>query len=126
MATNTAASPKVCVKCGKDVATDKRMKDSMGRYWCVGCGAEDQKRKAAGAGAVCDSCGESFPPSQISKWGNRKLCNGCVKRSTKRGGFSVSSLFSGGGGGEKKFPVKLVAIFVLMAIVAVLVWTGVL
>ena len=28
---------KICVKCGKDVATLKRTKDQEGNYWCAEC-----------------------------------------------------------------------------------------
>ncbi len=45
----TTVSAKRCFSCRKDVTTDKRMKDSSGRYWCVSCGTEQQKKKAAAA-----------------------------------------------------------------------------
>ena len=48
MAASTA-SAKRCFSCHKDVTTDKRMKDSSGRYWCISCGTEQQKKKAAAA-----------------------------------------------------------------------------
>jgi hypothetical protein len=40
------ASIKRCSGCHKDVTNDKRMKDSSGRYWCISCGTEQQKKKA--------------------------------------------------------------------------------
>jgi hypothetical protein len=40
------ASIKRCSGCHKDVTSDKRMKDSSGRYWCINCGTEQQKKKA--------------------------------------------------------------------------------
>ena len=39
-------SVKRCNGCHKDVTNDKRMKDSSGRYWCLTCGAAQQKKKA--------------------------------------------------------------------------------
>jgi hypothetical protein len=39
-------SVKRCNGCHKDVTNDQRMKDASGRYWCVTCGAAQQKKKA--------------------------------------------------------------------------------
>jgi membrane associated rhomboid family serine protease len=41
---------KVCVKCGRDVAHEKRVKDPQGRYYCAAC-YEGTKKAAAGATA---------------------------------------------------------------------------
>ena len=109
MATSTGSSTKLCVSCGKNVAGGKRMKDSSGRYWCIECGTEDQKKKsAAGAngigGALCSGCGESFPASQLSKWGTSMLCNKCVARRSKGPGLMErlkSMVPTGGSGGRR-------------------------
>jgi hypothetical protein len=39
-------SIKRCSSCHKDVTNEQRMKDASGRYWCVTCGAVQQKQKA--------------------------------------------------------------------------------
>lgn len=39
---------KICVKCGKDVASLKRTKDAKGNYWCAECASGASKpRKPA-------------------------------------------------------------------------------
>jgi len=43
--TEPSANNKLCHVCGKDVTGKTRMKDSKQRYWCIDCGAEDQRRK---------------------------------------------------------------------------------
>lgn len=115
---------KSCVACGKNLNGQKRMKDSQGRYWCIECGTEDQKRKlaAGGVGAnACSSCGQTFPGHQLTVWGSRKLCPACSPSSRGPGmmetitGF-FSSLGSGGGGGVDTK--KLVVMGLLMAILA--------
>jgi DNA-directed RNA polymerase subunit RPC12/RpoP len=95
----TTTTMKRCVACGKDVSQGKRMKDSQGRYWCVDCGAADQRKKASvGGGVACSACGKSVGAGQISKWGNAMLCAACVKQRQK--GPSLMERLRGGGGGK--------------------------
>jgi hypothetical protein len=115
---------KSCVACGKNLNGQKRMKDSQGRYWCIECGTEDQKKKmaASGVGAnACSSCGQTFPPHQLSAWGSRRLCPGCSPSSKGPGMMATitgifSSLGSGGGGGSDKK--KLIMMGIVMALLA--------
>jgi hypothetical protein len=111
---------KSCVQCGKNLNGQKRMKDSQGRYWCMECGTEDQKKKmGASAGAnVCSGCGETFPAHQLAVWGSKRLCAKCSP-SNKGPGLmaTITGLFSGGGGGstDKK---KIVIMFLVMVVLA--------
>jgi hypothetical protein len=124
MATATTAA-KRCVSCHKDVTNGKRMKDSSGRYWCLDCGAADQRKKGGG-GETCASCLEQFPASKLTRFGTSKLCPGCAKRRTAGPGLLASlrqSLSGGGGGGgsaDKARMVKMLAVAGLLALVAAL------
>jgi hypothetical protein len=126
MATQTSTG-KYCVKCGKDVTKDKRMKDSKGLYWCVDCGLADQKQKAATTGGGCSGCGEQYPASQLSVWGKQRLCPKCVKARSSGPGLMtrLKSIGGGGGGGgqtDKGKLIKLLIVFGLLAGVAAYVW----
>jgi len=81
MPSNSSAGAKICVKCGKDVAGQKRMKDSQGQYWCLDCGRADQQRKIAGIPwGICSGCGESFPARALTVWGKRRYCTHCAQK----------------------------------------------
>lgn len=110
---------KACVSCGKQVNGQKRMKDSQGRYWCIECGTEDQRKKmmSSGGGSQCGGCAETFPAHQLSKWGTRLLCTNCSRSQSKGPGLTqtLKGLFSGsGGGGDKKKLIKLAAVMGLL------------
>lgn len=115
---------KSCIACGKNLSGQKRMKDSQGRYWCMDCGAEDQKRKmAAGVGSnnICGGCGETFQAHQLSVWGSKRLCAKCTPSSKGPGMMStvtglLEGLKGGGGGGTDKK--KILIMFVVMLILA--------
>ncbi len=108
-----AASSKRCVNCDRDVTSQKRMKDSSGRYWCVTCGEADRLKKGQGADVACSSCGETFAPAQLTKYGAARLCNACYKAATKgpglRGGLAA---------GGKTDKGRLMAMVGVMAVLA--------
>jgi hypothetical protein len=95
------------------------MKDSSGRYWCLECGAADQRKKSGGE--LCGGCGEHFPAAKLSKFGASKLCAGCVKRRNKGPGLLESLRNAGGGGGgtDKKRMAMMLGFTALLALVAV-------
>ncbi len=97
-ATGTA---KRCVNCNKDVTSDKRMKDSSGKYWCVKCGEADQLKKGQ-TGTSCGNCGDRYPAGKLTKFGASKLCPTCYKARTKGPGLRESLAAGGGEGTDKK------------------------
>ena len=114
MATSTATA-KRCVNCNKDVTSDKRMKDSSGKYWCVKCGEADRAKKGQ-TGVACGNCGDRFPEAKLTRFGKDKVCPACYRKGTKGG--------SGGGSGSadpdaKKRMVKMLAIMGVLAAGAV-------
>jgi DNA-directed RNA polymerase subunit RPC12/RpoP len=64
----TATEAKLCVKCKTDVTRAKRMKDSGGQYWCVGCGTEDSKKKHTSK-IVCADCRGTYSPTEVQTAG---------------------------------------------------------
>ncbi|HMO26890.1 MAG TPA: hypothetical protein PKB10_11530 [Tepidisphaeraceae bacterium] len=68
---------KRCVKCGQDVTHAKRMKDSVGRYWCYECGAQDEARKGNAMMAPCSSCGAPTAPQHLYRHGKDYLSAAC-------------------------------------------------
>jgi len=119
----TSTVVKRCVTCGKDVTNDKRMKDSQGKYWCIACGTEDQKKKAH-SGDTCTSCGEHFPTAQLAKMGHSKLCKSCLKARQKSPGLMERFKAGGSDAGEKARLVKMLAAMALLALVAVWQYMG--
>jgi hypothetical protein len=124
---------KQCCACGKNLNGQKRMKDSQSRYWCMDCGTEDQKKKmmSSGGGNTCGSCGEMFPEHQLSVFGSKKLCAGCIKRKNKGPGMmetitgALGSLRGSGGGGGSANKKKLVAMLAIMGLLAAIaIWTN--
>lgn len=96
-------SRKLCVSCGKDVTSAKRMKDSEGRYWCVDCGEADLQRKrlagiSAGGGA-CDVCGDQYPAGKLTQFGDQRLCASCILTRNKKPGLigRIKQIFGGAG-----------------------------
>ncbi len=116
---------KACISCGKQVNGQKRMKDSQGKYWCMECGAEDQRKKlmSSGGGSLCGGCGETFPAHQLSKWGSRQLCTSCSRSQSKGPGAmqTIKGLFAGSGGGQndKGKLIKLGVVVVLLVLVVI-------
>lgn len=88
----TATGAKYCCKCGTDVTTIQRMKDSGGRYWCLPCGQKDQQTKASNTGSLCASCGEMFPASQLTQMSGAPHCAKCLKKKYKNTGGGLSTL----------------------------------
>ncbi len=119
--TSTAKS---CVACGKALDGQPRMKDSQSRYWCMDCGAEDQRKKlmSSGGGNACGGCGEQFPAHQLSKFGSQRLCSGCIRTRTKGPGLkaTLTGMFSGGGPANTGNLYKLLALMVVM--IALVIW----
>ncbi|MFN4242661.1 MAG: hypothetical protein ACK4PI_05440 [Tepidisphaerales bacterium] len=68
---------KRCVKCQKDVTHDKRMKDSQGKYWCIACGTEDQKRKHSSK-VACTECRGMFAPTEVETVDGAIVCVRCL------------------------------------------------
>lgn len=74
----TAAATKLCVKCGKDVTHDKRMKDSHGKYWCVTCGKSDTEQKHHRL--PCADCRGKYDPGELTEAENgEQVCSACLK-----------------------------------------------
>lgn len=130
----TATGAKYCCKCGTDVTTIQRMRDSGGRYWCLSCGQKDQRTKAANTGAICTDCGEMFPTSQLTRMSGSPYCAKCLKEKHKKSGgaggglsalLSLKQYLPSSSGDEeagrrKKMTIMLVVL--LAAIVAVNYW----
>src|SRR4029453_16192701 len=89
MPSTTTAGAKLCCKCGRDVAGQKRMKDHMGRYWCVDCGKSDEKKKRLLDSGVCAGCGEAFHRHELSVIGDATYCKRCLRVRARKetGGF---------------------------------------
>jgi hypothetical protein len=96
----TATGTKSCVKCGKDVTHDKRMKDSQGQYWCLPCGELDKKDRQERV--ACADCRVKYPASEMTSVGGEMVCAGCMKGRASAGG-------SGGGKGEGRAGADAVA-----------------
>ncbi len=131
MSTQTSSRTKVCCKCGRDVTTAKRMKDSEGRYWCVPCGETDQRRKGLAGGGICAGCGESSGATHMTEFGGMPYCDKCLKKRYRAkgsalggmasafSGFSLGRLLpSGGGGGESSGRMKLLLVIIAVLVLA--------
>ena len=83
------AGLKVCCECGASVNGQPRMKDSKGRYWCVPCGEEDQRKKQiTSTTAPCHGCHKPFPKSKLDPHAGAWYCKACLKK--VKGGKAVA------------------------------------
>lgn len=96
---------KFCTKCRKDLTHGRRLKDSMGRYWCEACGEADSHEKHSSK-LKCAGCEEVFRPECVSMVAGRMLCEDCAARS----GMNVSH------GGSGKWKVWVVGAAALAAV----------
>jgi hypothetical protein len=85
-ATTTAAAPpavatsgKVCHRCGKDVAGQRRFKDDEG-YLCAEC---MEKEDAQSNEVRCSHCSRKFPPDKLLPFTELKLCLTCYRANMK-------------------------------------------
>jgi hypothetical protein len=124
---STLSGAKYCCKCGSDVTGGKRMKDSGGKYWCLPCGQNDQKKKIAATGVICAGCGEQYPNSQLTQLGGQKYCSGCLKKQHSNSGGGIGALFdikrylpdgSGGDDGGRTKKMTIMLVLLVVAIVA--------
>lgn len=69
---------KMCVKCGKDLTKQKRLRDSNG-YWCVDCHKADVKEKAP-KGVPCPRCKRVVPPESLLSVDGQMMCSRCVRQ----------------------------------------------
>jgi hypothetical protein len=70
------AKPKVCCKCGKDIASKKRFRDSLG-YWCEACHYEE-KRSAHAGHVPCDGCGRYVEERKLVTFEKTRICTRCL------------------------------------------------
>ena len=68
--------PKICIKCGKDVAGHRRVKDSRG-YTCVDCAKEEIKQERGGR-VRCRSCGHLVKEETLEDYEGTKICMTCM------------------------------------------------
>jgi predicted RNA-binding Zn-ribbon protein involved in translation (DUF1610 family) len=102
MATTVSTSDKRCVKCGKDVNGQRRMKDPRGQYWCYDCGSKDEASKGSGSLVQpCPACGSPVHAANMvrNKKTGKYTCDNCQS----------SGKSSGGGGSDeaKKQKIKV-------------------
>lgn len=77
-ATHQRQKPKkTCVKCGKDLARQKRLRDSYG-YWCVDCHKQDKQEKEE-PGIPCPECGRKVKPETLMELDGRSMCSRCYR-----------------------------------------------
>jgi hypothetical protein len=117
---NATASAKRCVNCNKDVSTEKRMKDSSGKYWCLKCGEADQAKKGqAQTGTPCADCDERYPAAKLTRYGASRICPTCYKARMKGPGLKASLRSGGGDGGtDKARLVKMIAAMGVLLLVS--------
>jgi hypothetical protein len=80
-----AISAKVCTVCGQDVASQKRVKDQQGRYYCHPCFLKrggTVKSPTETPDYACSVCRRLFPASQIYNEDGTFICHGCHAQRT--------------------------------------------
>ena len=126
MPSTTTAGAKLCCKCGRDVAGQKRMKDHMGRYWCVDCGKSDEKKKRLLDSGVCAGCGEAFHRHELSVIGDATYCKRCLRVRARKetGGFvnNVKDMLSGSKDQEKRTVLWMLIVSAILVAIAVWRW----
>jgi formylmethanofuran dehydrogenase subunit E len=83
MSTTITTASKRCVKCNKDLAGHRRMKDTKGQYWCYDCGSADEARKASeGRSTMVQPCQKCTRPTHVRELvrvkGGNYLCESCA------------------------------------------------
>jgi hypothetical protein len=68
---------KTCCVCGKDVAGQKRFRDSRG-YWCADCMREDEAKHAV-EGERCADCGRTVPAEKLVEYDSLQICSRCLR-----------------------------------------------
>lgn len=69
--------PRVCCKCGKDLAGKKRYRDSVG-YWCEACHYAGNLEKKTNH-VPCDQCGRYVEPDKLTPYENIRICSRCLR-----------------------------------------------
>jgi predicted RNA-binding Zn-ribbon protein involved in translation (DUF1610 family) len=75
--------PKVCIKCGTDLAGKRRAKDREGNYWCYDCGKKDEVRRhresLGGPVATCSRCSKEVAVINMLSIDGKFVCPRCVR-----------------------------------------------
>lgn len=76
MSTTLMSPPKMCCTCGKDVTTQRRMKDSStGRYWCYDCG--NKQPGAKNESILCPRCRKPMSAHSMYRVNDQYICHDC-------------------------------------------------
>lgn len=71
----TAALPKLCITCGKNVTGHRRVKDSRG-YMCYDCAKKEVKAEKEGT-VPCGECGRRMKEAGLLFYKGKKICRSC-------------------------------------------------
>jgi DNA-directed RNA polymerase subunit RPC12/RpoP len=111
---------KTCVKCGKDLTKQKRLKDSHG-YWCVDCHKADVADKAP-KGTPCPRCKRVVPAESFLSVDGEKMCSRCArqKRELKKAGNKKYRALDDTHfvNAEKKKLLIMVGVLIVLALIA--------
>jgi hypothetical protein len=93
---DTPTRTKFCATCGKDVTTEKRMKDSTsGKYWCYDCGIKQPGAKSQAA--LCPLCKQAMSIHSMYRHNDQYICQTC------HDGMKDGKVKTGTGGKKKMF-----------------------
>jgi DNA-directed RNA polymerase subunit RPC12/RpoP len=81
---------KVCCQCGKDVSSEKRLKDDRG-YWCYNCHKADREARHPTMG-ICVDCSREVPEAALIDYDGTLVCKSCHEDRRQKRKFSPVSL----------------------------------
>jgi formylmethanofuran dehydrogenase subunit E len=123
---STTTGAKICNRCGRNVAGEKRIKDREGNYWCADCNRAHQKRERLIEGGICVGCGEAYHGPGLTLIGDETFCKRCLKTRAKQetSGFvhNVRDMLSGSRDEEKRKTLVLIIFSAVIVLAAVWQW----
>lgn len=123
---STTVGRKTCHICGVDVAGKPRQKDEQGRYWCIACAKNaDKKADESGKGRAktvqCPDCGQRVSPVLMKAFEGTTLCEPCLQIRTREHAQAQARREAAARGGEEE---KRQRSYLILLLVVALVLTG--
>jgi hypothetical protein len=113
---------KTCYVCGKNLSGKGRLKDRLGRYWCVECAKAEKRAHRRLKQFRCRDCNREFPAAKLVNFDGTRLCNACMTAREKAAETRLKTIgIEDAHRRHDLLPIKMMALALLLLVLIALV-----